>query len=623
MSERLPMSKRILDLGFGIWDLGFFGRNRITDQSADQSPRSSSISVVRFLIVLSFSAVGVLGQDPTPNPTPTPVPAPRVDTTRQVPSAELPDQAPPVAPNFQAPVRPLPSAERIGVDLANQLSLTLEEAIELALRNNNDIEASRTQVKIAEFSFKSAEAVYDPRIVSENYYESATTPVASIIGGASNGSLTQKRFFNSAGVSGFSPFAGGSYSATFNSSILSTNNTNATLNPQYPASFTLNYVQPLLRGRKFDLNRRNIEIARKNLGLTDAQFRQRAIEVISNVEQAYWDLVFALRNLQVQIDAVKQARTQLESNQRQVEKGVIAPIDIVAATAQITTFEQNVYAAQETVTRAENSLKTLMLPDRTTDTWSRPITPVSSVSLDPPRIGLEIALTEALRNRPEITQFQTNAEINEIDQRYYRELKKPQIDLVGTYTTQGLAGADTGLRAVPPNLVGGYFNSLGNLLQQDYPTYRVGVSISLPLKNSAAEANLGRSIAEGELIKNNRAQAEQVIEAQVRNALQALRSAEARLNSAVAARQSAEQLYESEQRQFRGGITTFYLVLQRQTELLAARGRELQAQTDLNKAISEFQRATGTTLTVNKITVADGTNLVQNKTRPQTALNQP
>lgn len=554
--------------------------------------------------------------------TPTPTPAPKVDTSRQVPTTKLPDEPPPVAPNFEAPVRPLPSAERVGVDLANQLSLTLEEAIERALKNNNDIESSRTQVKIAEFGLRSVQAVYDPKISSENYYESATTPVASTIGGAVNGALTQKRLFNSAGLTGFSPYQGASYSATFNSTILTSTNTNATLNPQYPLTFTLNYTQPLFRGRRFDLNRRNIEIAKKNLGLTDAQFRQKAIEVIANVESAYWDLVFALRNLQVQIDAVKQAKAQLESNTRLVNKGVIAPIDIVAATAQITTFEQNVYAAQETVTRTENTLKTLMLPDRKDDIWSRPITPVSSVSLDPPRVGLEIAVTEALKNRPEIAQFETNAEINAINQRYLKDQTKPQIDLVGTYTTQGLSGKNTGIRAVPPNLEGGYFNSLGNLLQQDYPTYRAGVSISLPLKNRAAEANLGQSIVEGELIKNNREQAEQVIEAQVRNALQALRSAEARLNSAVAARTSAEQLYDSEQRQFKGGITTFYLVLQRQTELLAARGRELQAQTDLNKAISEFQRATGTTLTANKITVANNFTFLRDKKRSAPGFTQ-
>lgn len=591
------------------------------------------------------------GQIANPNTVIQQTPTQNVGTSGGIAPAELPDDPPPVAPNFEAPTRPLPSAERIGVDIVNQMPMTLEEAIALALQNNNDIDSSKITVQIAEFNLKGARGVYDPLIASETYYESRTTPTASTIGGATNGSVTNRQFFGTAGVTGFSPYAGGSYNAGFTSSRTNTSNSNATLNPQFPTDFTIEYVQPLLRGRSFDVNRRNIEIAKKNLSLTDAQFRQRAIEVIAQVEQSYWDLVFALRNLQVQIDAVKQARTQLESNQRLVAKGVLAPIDVIAATTQITTFEQNVYTAQEDVTRAENTLKTLVLPDRTSEIWSRPITPVSEISLEPPRIGLDIAIAEAFRSRPEITQLNTQTEINGIDQRYYRDQTKPQIDLVGSYTAAGLAGTATPPRAttpsalttrvnelstiaglpplettattstVPPNLVGGYFTSLGNLFAQDYPTYRVGVRISIPWGNRVAEANLGRSLAEGTQIQNSRAQTEQIIEAQVRNSLQSLRSAEARLASALASRQSAELLYESEQRQFRAGTTTFYLVLQRQTELLTARGRELQAQTDLNKSISEFQLATGTTLTANSVTVTDGKNLIKKDFRPTIVQN--
>jgi HAE1 family hydrophobic/amphiphilic exporter-1 len=302
----------------------------------------------------------------------------------------------------------------------------------------------------------------------------------------------------------------------------------------------------------------------------------------------------------------------------------------------VTTFEQSVYTAQEAVTRAENVLKTLMLPDRTSQLWSRPLTPVTPISLEAPRVPLEQAVGAALKNRPELSQLQTTAEINQIDTRYFRDQTKPQIDLIGTYTAVGLAGslvprpqnptsanslltqrvnelsALAGLQPlqttattsnVSPNLVGGYTQSLSNLIGQDYPTYRVGVRIELPLRNRTAEANLGRSLAEGRRIQNDRAQAEQIIEADVRNATQALRSAEARLASAAAARSSSEQQYESEQRQFRAGTSTVFLVLQRQTELLAARGRELQAQTDLNKAIAAFQRAIGSTLEVNNVLV--------------------
>ncbi len=544
------------------------------------------------------------------NPVSTPVPSPT-----RIP-VQLPDEPTPVAPNFEAVIRPLPSADRIGVDVSNQLPISLQDAIKLALQNNNDIDASKIDVKIAEYGLKASQGVYDPNIVSENFYERRTTPTASVIGGAVNGAVTQSTLNGGFGVNGFSRIGGGFYNFSFSSSRTNTSNSNATLNPQFPSAFSFTYTQPLFRGRRLDAQRRNIAIAKKNLSLTDAQFRQQAVEVIAQVEQAYWDLVFSLRNLQVQIDAVKQARLQLESNQRLVSKGVLAPIETVAANAQISTFEQTVYSAQETVTRAENNLKTLMLPDRTDNIWTRALVPVSPIELEVPRIPLEQAVKDALTNRQEIAQLQTSAEINKINEKYFRDQTKPQIDLVTGYTTSGLAGTTTaasinpttGQSRVPTNLVGGYFNSLGNLIQQDYPTVRVGLTISLPFGNHTAKANLGRTLAEGDRIKNSQAQIEQIIEADVRNALQTLRSAEARLQAAAATRAATEQLYDSEQRQFRAGTSTVFLVFQRQNDLITARGRELQAQTDLNKAISTFQRATGTTLTANSVEITKDVN---------------
>jgi outer membrane protein TolC len=576
----------------------------------------------------------------TTNPaTPAVQPTQNVGTTGIAP-AVMPDDPPPVAPDFQAPLRPLPSAERVGVDASDQLPLSLQEAITLALQNNNDIDSTKIGVQIAEFELRAARGVYDPVILSENYYERRTTPTASTIGGAAgSGSVTQSSLVNGLNVTGFSPYAGGFYQADFSGSRTTTNNQNATLNPQFPSVLTLSYTQPLWRGLRFDNNRRTIEIARKNLSLTDAQFRQRAVEVIAQVESAYWDLIFSLRNLQVQIDAVKQARTQLESNQRLVAKGVLAPIDIISANTQITTFEQNVYTAQESVTTAENTLKTLMLPDRSDAIWKRALVPVSSVEVEIPRVSLETAVADALANRQELSQLKTNSEINRINERYFRDQTKPQIDLVGSYTANGLAGVavprtanttnsalttrinelsvlnglpilptTTTTATVPPNLVGGYFKSLSNLATADYPTYRVGVNISLPFGNRTAKANLGRTLVEADQIKNQQAQQEQTIESDVRNALQALRSSEARLQAALATRQSAEQLYESEQRQFRAGTSTVFLVQQRQITLVTARGNELQAQTLLNKAVSAFQRATGSTLSANSVEITDKIN---------------
>ncbi len=613
--------------------------NTETQQTTTQNPNSTTQSVP-----------SQTQQNPQPtnqtnptqtNPTTTTLtPQQSVGNSTGVAPAVLPDEPPPIAPNFEAPIRPLPSAERVGVDVSNQLPISLQDAITLALQNNNDIDSSRIGVQISEFNLRAAQGIYDPAIVSENFYENRTTPTASTIGGATNGSVTQRSLTGGFGVNGFSRFQGGSYSADFSSSRTSTTNQNATLNPQFPSVLTLSYTQPLFRGRRIDNNRRTIEIAKKNLSLSDAQFRQKAIEIIAQVETAYWDLAYALRNLQVQIDAVKQARLQLESNQRLVSKGVLAPIDIIAANGQITTFEQNVYTAQEQITQAENTLKTLMLPERTNEIWTRALVPVSPIEIEVPHVPLETAISAALVNRQEIAQLKTSAEINKINERFYRDQTKPQVDLVGTYTGNGLAGTVTPPRtttntsaltarvnelsalaglpllptttttttAVPPNLVGGYFKSLTNLITADYPTYNVGVRISLPFGNTTAKANLGRTLAEGSQIVNQKAQQEQIIEADVRNSLQSLRSAEARLQSAAATRASAEQLYESEQRQFRAGTSTVFLVFQRQTSLIAARASELQAQTTLNKAISTFQLVTGGTLNANSVEITDNIN---------------
>jgi HAE1 family hydrophobic/amphiphilic exporter-1 len=154
-----------------------------------------------------------------------------------------------------------------------------------------------------------------------------------------------------------------------------------------------------------------------------------------------------------------------------------------------------------------------------------------------------------------------------------------------------------------PDLLGGYGQSLSNLLANRYSNFRVGVQISLPLRNRTAEANLGRSLVEGERIATQREQIEQNIQVDVRNALQSMRSAESRLRAAVATREANEQQFASEQRKLDAGQSTTFLVLERQTALTTARGLELKAQTDLNKAIADLNRATGNALHANSIVV--------------------
>jgi HAE1 family hydrophobic/amphiphilic exporter-1 len=532
--------------------------------------------------------------------------------------------------------KPSPDLGRVGVDVNRQRPLSLRDALSLALENNKDIEVARENVRIAEFDLLGAHGAYDPRITTQAFYERIESPISSFLSGGQNGSTIQSDYTGTARLEGQSPVLGGSYRLDFSSVKLNTNNQFTALNPQYPTSLSASYTQPLWRGLRFDNTRRQIEIARKNLSLSDAQFRQRAIDTITNVQRAYWDLVFALRSLQVQRDAVTVARTQLEHNKRLVQEGQLAPIDVVAAEAQISTYEQNVFSAVEEVSRSENSLKNMIAENQKAEIWAESIVPTDPAELTVPDVSLPDALKTAMDNRPELQQSNLLREINQIDQRYFKDQTKPAVDLVGTYGVSGLAGAISsagvnpftasslqvrqrvdelsalaGLEPLPivppqtfsPDLLGGYGQSLQNLLANRYGNFKVGVQISLPLRNRTAEANLGRSLVEGERIGTQRQQLEQTIQVDVRNALQGMRSAEARLRAATATREANEQQFASEQRKLDAGQSTVFLVLQRQTDLTEARALELKAQTDLNKAIADLQRATGNALRVNSIVV--------------------
>ncbi len=541
-------------------------------------------------------------------------------------------------PNTQKPIRPVVLLPRIGV--IGEVPLTLKEVIAHVLAANKDIEGSRIDQHIASLQLVGAKGHFDPVIGAQGRLERQVSPVSSSIGGGAGGKLEQRDFTTLPQINGLVPWLGGSYRVSLTSTRLTTDNQFNTLNPQYPTALTFNFNQPLFRNLLFDDNRRSIEVAKKNRSLSDEQFCRRVIDTITQAEQAYWELVFAVRNLQVQTEAADLARRQVESNQRMVDQGILAPVDVVEAETQLATFAQNVYRAQESVTRAENALKTLMLPNRRATLWASALQPVTPVNLEAPPAALAEAVHQAMTQRPELAQIKLSKEINQANTRFFKEQTKPQVDLIASYTSTGLAGKVipnqsnpltggfdvfiarindlsrvAGLPALPPLtisgggvpdiLVGGYSQSYSNLWNRNFPTAQIGVSISLPLRNRTAEANLGASLAEERRTGNDRERLEQLVEADVRNALQGVESAKARLASATDARRSAEEQYESEQRQFRAGTSTVFLVLQRQTVMISARSQELRAQVDLSQTIAEFQRSTASTLQAHNITLLE------------------
>lgn len=573
------------------------------------------------LIALFIGATNAFGQTPTPTPAATPA----VNDKQNVEPDKL-QGVPAIAPNYRSDDKSLPDLGRVGVDMTDQQPLTLAEAITKALENNKDIEVTRKNVQIAEFDLKAARGYYEPRFSGTTSYERSTVPNVSIF--SSNQKTTQGSFVGNAGLQGSLPKFGTVLSATFNNNRVTTNNPISILSPQYNASFTVGITQPIFRGRSFDQPRRAIEIAKRNLSLTDIQFRQKTIDIIATVQRAYWDLTYALRNLQVQRDGVKDAKDQLEHNKRLVDEGQLAPIDIVAAETQVANFEQSVYDALNAVGVAENNLKNLISPNRTDALWGRSVTPVDSVDLEPPMTTLSQALDLALQNRPELEINQAQKDINALDQRYYNDLKKPQIDLVASYSTSGVGGSQNPnfsspfslncdpkvqtpteyqacllrLQQQSANLEALTGNPYSGLFANRFPTFKVGVQFNLPLfGDKTSRAQYGKSLVEGERLDVQRQQLEQNIQVDVRNALQALRTAEARLRAAAISRENSVKQYESEQRKLDNGQSDIYKVLERQTALTTARSNELRAQTELNKSIADLQRATGNSLKANNV----------------------
>jgi outer membrane protein TolC len=479
---------------------------------------------------------------------------------------------------------------------------------------------------------------FDPQLNVTSYWEQQITPVASSLGGSATGSLLNRTWLADPGITQSLPWYGGTFKTDLSSADASSNNTFLSLNPQYETSLNFSYTQPLWRNLMYDSNRHQIDVAKKNILLTDEQFRQRVMTIVQQAEQAYWELSYAYNNLQVQLDAVRIGIQQDESNRRQQEQGLLAPIDVVAAQTQLANFEVGAYTAQSALTSAENVLKDLVLPNRNDAMWSTALLPITPEDVRVPLTPLQDAIAEALANRPEIAQVKITGEINQKDVRYNREQTKPQVNLTALYTRAGLAGVvlppgpnpftgafgpltnqinelsalaglpplsgvSFGSSTVPPVLVGNYGHSLAGIWNGNFPTTEVQLNISLPIRNRTADANLGKSLAETKRIRNQMQQTEQNVEAEVRNGMENVQMAQLRLQAAQVARESAEEQYQSEQRQFRAGTSTLFLVQQRQANMITARSQERRSEADLSEAIAQFQLATGTILAERNISL--------------------
>jgi len=527
-----------------------------------------------------------------------------------------------------------PAPQRVGVGLVEH-KLTIKEAIEMALVNNLDIEIERTNRSSAQTALRGTRGFYDPNFRWVPGLELRNMPTASVLI-APSGKLTEHLHTEQLSYRQLLPWAGQQLAGGFDNSRQSTTNPFSSLSPFVTSRLFFSFSQPLVRNRVIDPQRAEIRIRQKQVSLSETELETKVIGVVVRVQQAYWSLAAARKDTDVRADFVKWGREQLARNQRMIAAGTLAPVELSASEAELQRRLDMYYSSLDTITEVENILKALLTPNREASLWSEQIIPVEDKTLSPPEVvDLRETVTSALKARPELRALSSQEQINQIQKQQAADQVKPQLNLVLSYVANGLGGtAQTGPNPIsasnaalydrvnqlsgyvgldpltapsyggaPPTMVGGLGTSLENLFLGRYQSFQAGLALDLNIRNNAAQANLAQTVIAERKLKLQQAQLEQLIEIEVRNALQAVQTARQRIAATEASARAAKEKLDSEIRLFQTGESTNFMVLTRQSEYADSRHRAVVANLDLNRAVVRLQQAVGSTLQGHGITV--------------------
>jgi len=327
---------------------------------------------------------------------------------------------------------------RVGVQTAQPVPLSLMDAIRRALESNNTIEVTRGDVRLQETRVTGLRGIYDPVFTATpNFSQSQTT----------GGSATRDFRINT-NLSQFIGPGGGNYQAFFNNSRtenafaqaqVTSGSISGGSSAIYSSSLGVNYNQPLFRNFGIDSRRQQLRIAKKRLEQTDVDFRRGAIDTINQVQRTYWDLVFALRDQQNRVANVNLARENLRQIEAKIEAGAAAPLERAEVATELANREADLIVATQQVSITENSLKQLLLRDAISAEWTQSIVPTDQPTVALDAINMDAALKDAMDNRYELRRLKLERDINQIDIKYFKNQTKPQVDLNTTFSLDGLS----------------------------------------------------------------------------------------------------------------------------------------------------------------------------------------
>ena len=478
--------------------------------------------------------------------------------------------------------------------------MSIDDAVATALEQNLDLQVQRINPQLQDLSTAQFRAAYTPNFVSTVSSADATNPSTSFLdtGGGAAATITSGQSVFNFGVSSLMNWYGGSYDVRWNNTRSTTTNLLQSFNPQLNTFVVASYSQPLLRNFRIDGARQQLLVSQKNKEISDVQLEQSVAVTVRNVRNAYYDLMGAIANLQVQRQSLDLARQSLKDNRARVEIGTMAPLDIVQAEAEVATREEAVIIAEAAIERLQDTVRTLIFNPSSPDFWNARIEPTDTVTFVPTAVNVDEAVRNALSQRTDVQAARKNLEINDVNIRYFRNQSLPDVTASASYNARAIGGLQ--VRRGPDPVTGlptgevlsrveqSYFSTLGTAFAGDFPGWNVQLNIAYPIGGSQQEAQHARARLQQTQLERQLASLEMVVTTQVREAARNVQTNAKRVDATRASRALAEKRLEAEEKRFQAGLTSSFFVLTAQRDLIVARNSELLALVEYAKSVVNY-----------------------------------
>ena len=487
------------------------------------------------------------------------------------------------------------------------VSLTLDQAILKALKNNLNLAVQEYNPGIAGEAVSAAKEFFLPQLqLGANLarYQSASYSFLQTSG-------TYKDNMNdyTAAVLGNIP-TGGNYRLSFDMYNDDNNQFFQSINPRYGSTLRFDLTQPLLKNFGPKVSRQAITLAENNYDISQSQLESSVMDTIYSVEEAYWTLVYALEDYKVREQSLQLGRDLLSKNQKEVEVGQLAPIEILNAQATVAAREADMLAAKQAILRAQDVLKTIVnlqaeVPDRTVN-----IVPADKPGFEKRTVSLDEALKTALEKRPNLKAQRADIENKSLSYSVAKNQTLPQLDLQASYWSPGISGDQilyldnnpfTGV--IVGKIPGSVGDSIRDAFKQLYRNWTVGLTLTVPLSTITSRAAVAQTRLELEQTETQLKSLEQQITLEVSDAVRNIEINAQRYEAYKVARELSEKQLAAEEKKLSVGLSTNFFVLDAQDKLASARSQELKSLVDYNLSLIQYERATGTALRTRNITI--------------------